>query len=393
MAHRQLELLQSLAPSVSISPAGNLGFFLTPGSHVGSISIPDCEILIHPKFEIRNLFFLLSYLMDAKAWKDSGFDFDNASLLTEAMVSPFVLQTKRSIRRGLLQDYQVREETATTLRGRIRFEDQIRRHFGRVPPLEVRYDEYTVDNHLNRVLKAALRRLQNMTLRSADSGTKLRKLLPPFADVTDVGVDPKIVGLPAFTRLTEHYRPAVELAVRILKNSAIEIRHGNVEASALLFDMNDLFEDFVVAALRDSLGLDERRFPQQALGRRVRLDVAGRVKLKPDLSWWQRERCLFVGDAKYKRIAVRGFQHPDLYQMLAYCIATELPWGLLVYAKGETEEVVHETVNLGRTIIVRTLDLTQEPHSILSQIERIAENIRTRSGQGARTAPLIAAMS
>ncbi|MHB0960427.1 MAG: 5-methylcytosine restriction system specificity protein McrC [Pirellulaceae bacterium] len=139
------------------------------------------------------------------------------------------------------------------------------------------------------------------------------------------------------TRLNERYWGALELAKLILQASSIELRHGQHQASSFLVDMNQVFEDFVVIALRESLGLNERQFPQNARGRRICLDVASRVVLEPDLSWWQANRCCFVGDVKYKRVNAPGIKHPDLYQLLAYTVATDLPNGLLVYAAGEGE--------------------------------------------------------
>ena len=62
-------------------------------------------------------------------------------------------------------------------------------------------------------------------------------------------------------------------------------------------------------------------------GRTIRLDEENALRPKPDLSWWRGRRCLFVGDAKYK-LTEEG-RLSDLYQLLAYCIATGLDSGLL----------------------------------------------------------------
>ena len=53
----------------------------------------------------------------------------------------------------------------------------------------------------------------------------------------------------------------------------------------------------------------------------MRLDLAQRVKLVADLSWWEGGRCVF---AKYKNLQTNPFQHADLYQMLAYTIAARM---------------------------------------------------------------------
>lgn len=46
-------------------------------------------------------------------------------------------------------------------------------------------------------------------------------------------------------------------------------------------------------------------------------------------------RSIFVGDVKYRRTAPEGGPQPDLYQLLAYVVATNLRFGLMVYSAGE----------------------------------------------------------
>ena len=179
-----------------------------------------------------------------------------------------------------------------------------------------------------------------------------------------------------FTRLNERYRSAIELAKLILRFSSFDIQHGNTRAASFLVDMNQVFEDFVVLALREALGLTKRSFPQNADGRRVSLDEAERVVLKPDISWWQGRQCGFVGDVKYKKTNAAGIKHADLYQLLAYTVSTYLPGGMLIYAAGEDEPRTHEVKFAGKTLTVMALDLAGAPADVLMQIKRVAMQIR-----------------
>ena len=81
------------------------------------------------------------------------------------------------------------------------------------------------------------------------------------------------------------------------------------------------------------------------------------MHLRPDLAWREGRSYTFVGDAKYKRLAPAGFEHADVYQMLAYCTAVGLPSGLLVYAAGESEAGSYKIRNAGKTIEVTSIDL------------------------------------
>jgi 5-methylcytosine-specific restriction endonuclease McrBC regulatory subunit McrC len=78
----------------------------------------------------------------------------------------------------------------------------------------------------------------------------------------------------------------------------------------------------------------------------------------------------------------------DLYQLLAYTIATKLSIGLLIYAAGETEEIAHHIKTAEKTLQVRTLDLADSPKAILDQIETLARLIRSMANVGTLSPPL-----
>jgi 5-methylcytosine-specific restriction endonuclease McrBC regulatory subunit McrC len=81
--------------------------------------------------------------------------------------------------------------------------------------------------------------------------------------------------------------------------------------------MNKVFEDFLVVALRDALGVSDRVLVQGASGKRLFLDTRDHIALKPDISLWKGGVCLFVGDAKYKRIRPDAYPNADLYELTA----------------------------------------------------------------------------
>lgn len=153
---------------------------------------------------------------------------------------------------------------------------------------------------------------------------------------------------------------------------------GGVRAAGFLMDMNRVFEGFVRRALREELGLREPAFPE---GRGAFLDEAGAIRLRPDLSWWEQGRCVFVGDAKYKRINHARIPNADLYQLLAYATALDLPGGLLIYAKGEREPAVHRVRHSGKQLEVVALDLAGTPNAILAQIGQVATQVQTMASK------------
>ena len=174
----------------------------------------------------------------------------------------------------------------------------------------------------------------------------------PVFNTVELGTYRRGVPEVQYTRLNSHYRPAVELARLIIDNSSLELLHGETTGASFMLDMNRVFERFLVVALREELGLSEREWRRG----RLHLDEANAVTLEPDISWWNGRRYRFVGDAKYKRIKSESFPNADIYQMLAYCVAADLPPGLLIYAAGELEG---------------------QPDDILKEVARLAERVRT----------------
>jgi 5-methylcytosine-specific restriction enzyme subunit McrC len=361
-------------PSVSVTVSRTPGLFdIRPGSTIGMITSDLLTVEIKPKLPIERVMFLMSHALDPKAFRMDTPDASTAPTIHEAIIPAFVHHVRAAVRQGVLQGYRTREEALSSVRGRIRISDQAVRRFGIAPPIEVTFDDFTEDIDENRILRAALYRLHRLPIRSAASRQMLSALEPRFSAVSLVDYQPKELPEFIWTRLNDRYRPAVALAELILTNTALAAELGPIRARGFLVDMNRVFENFVVVALREALGLSTRQF-RQGDGR-LRLDTARRVVLKPDISWWQGSRCVFVGDVKYKKIRVDGVLHPDLYQLLAYTTATNLDDGLLIYAAGEDEDVVHSVAHVGKQLRVTTLDLAGSIPELFDQIDGVAERV------------------
>ena len=238
-------------------------------------------------------------------------------------------------------------------------------------PLEVAYDEFTPDIDENRLLLAAAHRLLRLRRLSREHQTSLRRIADALCNTTFLDYHPRQVPHITFTRLNTHYEPAVRLAHLILQRRSLELDTGTNPTESLLFDMAQIFETFVHTALREALGVPERSFPRAGKHPQLTLDTDRRLNLKPDLSWWQYDRCRLVGDVKYKRTQTGDGRHPDLYQALSYAHATQLDSATLVYAASETEPRVHTTIR-DITIYVDALDLNGQPDEILAEVADLA---------------------
>ena len=361
--------------SVKPAPGTETEYHLTPESTVGVLEIGDLSVSIQPKLPVSRVLYLASYAIGQIDFREELFDYTDEPTLVEALVPAFAAAARRAFSRGLLHGYRTEEDSLQTVRGRIRIDDQIRRRFGIPVPLEVRYDDFTVDVLPNRLVKAAVLRLLGLRIHTP-SRVKLADVLSNLEDVRLVEFSSGALPDVRFDRLNEHYREVVELSRLILRHTTIETRRGSVRATGFLVDMNVVFQEFVTRALRRELGLSERTFPSDKRIPKIWLDEGDSVRLKPDLTWWDGHECTFVGDAKYKKVKDDRVPNADLYQLLAYATALNLPGRLLIYAKGEDAEVVHCVRHAGKRLEVAALDLSGSIDEIHARIGEIANRVR-----------------
>lgn len=378
LSREERDALRAVVKSLTVAPSpGEDGRYdLTPAATVGVVRAGDLQVEIAPRLPVERVLFLVSYALDSKKWTHDPTTVARDDHLLEAVVPTFVHHVHAALRRGLLHGYRTREETGTTVRGRIRLSDQLRVRPGQHLPLELVHDDFTADILENHLLLAATERLLRLRLRNARSRSRLLGVREQLASVSIVPFAPGRVAEPQWTRLNERYRPAVTLARLVLNGAALDLSEGPVPATGVLFDMAAVFENFVIAALREALDVSAGAFPQGGARLRLRLDEECSIPLKPDLSWWIDGECVFVGDCKYKRAAVEGVPNADLYQLLAYTTALDLDHGLLVYAAGEYPAGSHTVKHAGKRLEVATLDLAGDPEAVLAEIGALADQVK-----------------
>ena len=371
----ELRTLQTSELSIGIVPTGDVEseYYLTPGSTVGAVEVGDLSVLIKPKIPIPQLLSLVCYAMSRFRPHPGLFDFPPEYALPDVLALALGSAATRAFSRGLLHGYRTEEEALHTVRGRIMFAEQIRRRYGIALPVEVRYDEFTDDIPANRLVKAAAYRLGGMRLRWPAARTGLGWVAAMLDNVSLMEFPPNAVPEIRFDRLNEHYREVIALSRLVLRHSAFESGRGQVRASGFLMDMNVVFQELVTQALREALGVSERELRESSIRT---LDKEGQVRLRPDLTWWDGGACTFVGDAKYKNIAGERVPNADVYQLLAYVTALDLPGGMLVYAEGEADTATYRLRHSGRRLEVTALDLSGTLDDVLRRVDRIAGRVR-----------------
>ena len=361
-------MLKGLPAGLKVEIIGSPDRFrVTPGSVIGVAQAAGVELLIAPKIDVDRLFELLSYSRDLKFGPEVAW-LDQHRGLVESFVGAFLVAAGKALGKGPLMGYTARNEALPGFRGRLRTADQTRRRFGLPLPVEVTYDDYTIDIDENRLIKAALLRLIRLPLRSGRLRRRLGESLMLLDEVSGVKYTPSTTPIIRFTRLNQHYRDAVGLSKLVLANTTVELRSGNTSFSQFFIDMDDVFEDFLYGGIG-------RRLPTGVKWqheRRIHLDVDRRATMKPDLSWWDGRKCLFVGDAKYKRTT--GGENDDLYQMLAYCQATGLDEGTLFYAEAK-EPMTYTVRHGGIRLRIESVDLGAPLEELEIRLGEIAARI------------------
>ena len=376
-AERDTLLREAKTLELSIEPIAGTddSYSVTAGSKVGAVEIGDLSVFLEPKMGIPQLLSLACYAMGVfRSQQDNPFGFEEGDALPDVLAIALASAAHGAFARGLLHGYREEEGALQTVRGRIRLDDQIRRRSGFVLPVEVRYDDFTDDILENRLVKAATSRLSGMRLRSTKARGELSWIAGTLEQVSLVEFRANDVPETRFDRLNEHYRDVVGLARLVLRHSEFESGRGEVRASGFLMDMNRLFQDFLTATLREALGVSTNTLRSD---HQIMLDVDGQARLKPDLSWWDGSTCTFVGDAKYKNLTgKRVAPGADLYQLLAYATALDLPGGLLVYAQGEADTASYLVRHSGKRLDVVALDLSGTLDEVLERVRYVAERVR-----------------
>lgn len=374
-------------------PSKGDGFYtLRAGSIVGALDLEGLSLYIEPKVTIQRLLYLALYAAGDVEIREESFLFkrDENPTLADLLAMALGSAAGRAFRQGLWQDYRVEEEALHTVRGRIMVAEQIRRRFDMPLPVEVRYDEYTEDVLANRLIKAAARLLRGMRLNDPSAREGLRHIDATLENVMPVRYPPHDVPEVEFTRLNEHYKDAVAIARLVLLHwfhTAHRAEDGKdeVRVPGFLMDMTVVFQQFVTRKLREELRASEHSFHSDATMPPVYLAEGDKVQLKPDLSWWDGDQCVFVGDVKYKDIEPRyenrlwEIPSADLYQALAYATALGLPGALLVYAKGRRDREPPPTYCVkcaGKRLEVVTVDLEGDIAAINKSIAELAKRVK-----------------
>ncbi len=366
--------------AASVAPLGLDRWSLRAAGKVGVVRLGDLTVWVKPKITISRLLWLLGWTRRAVFDAPGPVALQEADDLVVVIAEAFCGQAEKAVRTGVLQGYRNVESSEAVLRGRLRASDQLRRRFGMVVPLLVRFDDFLIDIPENQVLKAAASYLLTLPGLSPSIRARLRALRGLLVEVTDLSSRSQLPAWHA-TRLNARYHDALWLAKVILAGRSVDHQPGQLRLDGFLINLYQVFEDFVTDTLGQVLTRIAGRCQAQD---HHSLDDGGLIDIRPDLVWRIGGHAAAVIDAKYKAEKPAGFPQADLYQALAYATAYGLNEAHLVYAAGNEVAQGWTVRHAGIRIAAHTLDLEQKPAAILDQVEALGLRIAAPLALGAR---------
>lgn len=310
------------------SPRG-MGEAIQLLNYVGVVELRDgTQIEILPKIDIAHgvegedqLIFLrmlreLGSSMSFKSLDNARLKTDRAPLF-EVFVAMFVAEASSLVRTGLRSAYVERNSEESYIRGKIDFARQVKSSPAHAERIHVIHDEFLVDRPENRLIKTTLIYLRGAS-RSNENVRAIRRLLSVFEEVgRSHNVDADFARC-VRSRETAAYQNLLSWCRVFLKHESFTTFSGQSVASALLFPMERVFEDYVGHVLRRT-AYAEGQLNKVLLQAQSEWLFERKAPLRPDILCECIAGRRVVLDTKWKRVtSERDLSTADLYQMYAY---------------------------------------------------------------------------
>jgi 5-methylcytosine-specific restriction enzyme subunit McrC len=336
---------------------------------VGVIQVDGLLVQIHPKADKDD--------SDAK-WKDvllqmlkacgrlKAQTVGNANLkkqhlnLLEVYFEYFLREVETLIHHGLIKKYRKETGNIKALKGKLDFAGNIRHNLVHKERFYTTHQVYDVNHKLHQILALALDIVDQFS-----KGTRLadysKRVQLAFPEMNKIQVNEQLLNSIKLDRKTAPYERAFELAKLIILNYSPDIKHGNQQMIALLFDMNQLWEEYVLVMLRKEIQKERYDFKEAKISGQVQKYFWGFNYIKPDVVI-EINNEVFIVDTKWKRPGSTA-SIQDLRQMYAYARFWKAKQCLLLYP-GSTQRVKSNEF------------LTDDYHSINEDVKSISHHCK-----------------
>ncbi len=254
--------------------------------------------------------------------------------LLEIYFLTFLQETELLIRQGLIKQYRKNTANTKALKGKLDFAGNIRHNLLHKERFYTRHQVYDIDHLLHHILRLALKIVQDFS-----NGTSLKaytnRLLLSFSELTHSKITPEILQKINFNRKSHHYKKAFELARLIILNYSPDITGGADKMMSILFDMNELWERYILKTLQKTVNNNQKFKHWEVIGQESKTFIGNRY-LQPDIILRNKQTDeVYILDTKWKKRTGTPADISDLRQMYAYGRFWKATKLILLYPSGE----------------------------------------------------------
>ncbi|EOX9826315.1 restriction endonuclease [Campylobacter jejuni] len=282
------------------------------------------------KFNPKNLLINMLKTLKNSPFKKSQISSLQSSKipLFEVFITMFLDEFDSVYKKGLMRSYLSYEENRAFLKGKLLFNEHIKRNLIHKERFFTSNDEFVLDIAPNRLIKSTLNFLKSKTSLNKFRLIKAMQMLDEveFSKNYEKDFSYKI------SRHFDYYENLLLWCKIFLKNESFMPYHGKNEAFALLFPMEKIFEDYVAYMLKKVNPTQDIKVQNNGKYLISKNDE-NCFMLKPDL-YIENKTIL---DTKWKipndseDDKKQGIEQSDLYQMFAYACKFKIYDIKLVY--------------------------------------------------------------
>lgn len=342
---------------------------------------------------IYNVFYMLSYAFQdlrKNNYEDiDKEDFDNIQdLLAEILFRGVSAQLKQ----GLYREYVERADSLPTLKGHINIHETLKHRVSHKALLHCEFDELSVNNPLNQILRCTIQLLANERSVKAQRRAQLRNILPFFADVELITPSSIKWRTLTFQRNNRSYKMLMNVCFFIIDGMLLTTSEGTYRMTTFSDEhMERLYEKFILEYYKRHHPelKPESRYLDWNLDEDKTENKAILPAMHSDIFLQYGNRILIIDAKYYRHMTAENFGKPkvhtaNLFQIHTYVSTTDIEHagnvaGMLLYAKveGEEEPCLDITQRDGVRIMARTLNLAMPFDGIRKQLEDISQLLFT----------------
>lgn len=257
--------------------------------------------------------------------------------LFEIFIKIFASRFLNVFKKNIHRSYEAYEENEQFIKGKILFHETILNNFSRKDRHYVRYDEFTIDTLLNRILKTVIIRLMSQTM-LGENKKELKRALNHLEDVASVELYKGIFDRVVFNRMTDMYQPILSMAKLLYNNRQPGFSEGDENTFTFLVPLNKLFEYYAYKLIDNYSQKSNFRVRYQSPEKHLALHKGTRhFPLKPDITIFHDNEILYVIDAKFKNPFNSSekidLTSTDIYQIVTYAVCYQCENVFLLYPR------------------------------------------------------------